>query len=243
MKVVKNADATWDVLSAEGELMANFPTRAKANEFKKQELAALSDLETETGNDAEPSESESVGDPILAPDEEVAVTEGNEPPAGEPAKPSKGADKNPAPALAAIAKSGDVDRQGLFDLLKAVSVKVNSLGSPEGITGTQADIVELLLVQGPMSQNDIAKTIGCTGGNITMVADNLSKKGFAERTRLATDRRVVNVSLTYQGMVVAKEVVDTRQAAMDSLFKVAESEFGQKEVNQVARFLDALLRG
>ncbi len=67
------------------------------------------------------------------------------------------------------------------------------------LTESQLGVLELLLQFGALPQKDIAKKLQVTGGNVTMVVDNLEKRNLVERTRWTEDRRVVHVDLTNSG--------------------------------------------
>lgn len=67
------------------------------------------------------------------------------------------------------------------------------------LTGTQFGVLEVLHHLGPLSQKEIGAKLLKSGGNMTLVIDNLEKRGLATRTRSAEDRRVVHVSLTHRG--------------------------------------------
>ena len=68
-----------------------------------------------------------------------------------------------------------------------------------GLTLGQFGVLEALLHLGTMSQGEIGAKLLRSGGNITMVVDNLEKRGLVRRTRRTNDRRVVEVSLTPAG--------------------------------------------
>lgn len=67
------------------------------------------------------------------------------------------------------------------------------------LTESQVNVLELLHNLGPLPQKEIAKSLSVTGGNITMVVDNLQKRDLVERKRWQEDRRVVHVQLTDLG--------------------------------------------
>lgn len=73
------------------------------------------------------------------------------------------------------------------------------------LTESQLNVLELLLQTGPLPQKDIAKNLLVTGGNVTMVVDNLQKRNLVERNRWPQDRRVVHVTLTNEG----RETIET----------------------------------
>ena len=49
-----------------------------------------------------------------------------------------------------------------------------------GLTLTQFAVLEALYHVGPMSLSEVARKVLTTGGNLTMVAGNLEKQGFAQ---------------------------------------------------------------
>ena len=69
----------------------------------------------------------------------------------------------------------------------------------EGLTAGQFGVLESLLHLGPLNQCDLARKHLQSGGNITMIVDNLEKAGLVRRERLAADRRYVRVHLTDAG--------------------------------------------
>ena len=69
----------------------------------------------------------------------------------------------------------------------------------DGLTAGQFGVLETLFHLGPLHQCDLARKHLQSGGNITMIVDNLEKAGLVRRERLAADRRYVRVHLTDAG--------------------------------------------
>lgn len=69
----------------------------------------------------------------------------------------------------------------------------------EGLTASQFSTLKVLRLHGPLAQRDIAKFLLKTGGNVTIVVDNLERQGLVKRTRDVEDRRFVYVDLTPDG--------------------------------------------
>jgi MarR family transcriptional regulator, 2-MHQ and catechol-resistance regulon repressor len=69
----------------------------------------------------------------------------------------------------------------------------------EGLTPSQFSTMKVLRMRGPLAQRDIAKYLLKTGGNVTVVVDNLEKQGLVLRIRDTEDRRIVFVKLTEEG--------------------------------------------
>lgn len=69
----------------------------------------------------------------------------------------------------------------------------------EGLTASQFSTMKVLRIHGALAQRDIAKYILKSGGNITVLVDNLEREGLVMRDRDTKDRRIVYVSLTKRG--------------------------------------------
>lgn len=68
-----------------------------------------------------------------------------------------------------------------------------------GLTPTQFGIVESLGHLGPMKIGEMCSKKLMTGGNMTVVIDNLEKMGLIERTKDPEDRRASIIRLTPKG--------------------------------------------
>ena len=71
--------------------------------------------------------------------------------------------------------------------------------SKSGLTESQFNALDALYHLGPLSQKDLTKKLLKSGGNITMVIDNLEKRGYVKRRRERKDRRFYFVHLTAAG--------------------------------------------
>ena len=98
-------------------------------------------------------------------------------------------------------------------------------GTHEGLTSSQFGVLEILYHLGPMCQSDLGGKLLKTGGNITMVIDNLEKTGMVVRQRDGNDRRFVMVSLTDHGRELIAELFPGHlQAIMDELSVLTSEE-------------------
>src|SRR5271155_2224260 len=69
----------------------------------------------------------------------------------------------------------------------------------DGLTLPQFGVLEALLHLGPMCQHALAEKLLRSGGNITLVVDNLEKHGWVRRERQKDDRRMIVIHLTPAG--------------------------------------------
>lgn len=87
-----------------------------------------------------------------------------------------------------------------------------------GLTENQFGSMEILYYLGPQSQRELGSKLFTSGGNITMVIDNLEKRGLVQRVRSESDRRTIIVSLTEQGRELIAEIMPGQVQAIVELF-------------------------
>lgn len=90
----------------------------------------------------------------------------------------------------------------------------------KGLTLTQLGVLDVLLHLGPSSPKEIARKILKSGGNLTLVMDNLEKRGLVHRERQAKDRRYVTVSLTESGRELIESVMPAHVADITRMMGV-----------------------
>lgn len=79
----------------------------------------------------------------------------------------------------------------------------NTLGD---LTLSQFGVLEAVYHLGPMSQKEIGHKLLKSGGNMTLVIDNLVKRGLVVRNQADYDRRVMLISLTDAGRELISEI-------------------------------------
>jgi MarR family 2-MHQ and catechol resistance regulon transcriptional repressor len=65
-----------------------------------------------------------------------------------------------------------------------------------------------------MCQGEVSAKILRSTGNMTLVLDNLEKRGLVRRERATDDRRMVNISLTEAGREVISRILPRQIAAI-----------------------------
>ncbi len=102
--------------------------------------------------------------------------------------------------------------------------------SAVGLTISQLGVLDALYHLGPLSQKDIGKKILKSSGNITMVIDNLEKRGLVRRERGKSDRRYIIVRLTDEGRGLISAIFPPHAAViakeMSSLTAAEQEELG-----------------
>jgi MarR family 2-MHQ and catechol resistance regulon transcriptional repressor len=93
----------------------------------------------------------------------------------------------------------------------------NSIGE---LTYSQFAVLEALYHIGPMTAGEVSQKVLKSGGNLTLVIDNLERDGLVRRERDAKDRRVIHVHLTEAGKGKVEAVLPGHVAALVDEFKV-----------------------
>lgn len=105
-----------------------------------------------------------------------------------------------------------------------------------GLTISQFGVLEAIYHIGPLSQRDIGKKILRSSGNITMVIDNLEKRGLVKRERSQEDRRLLTAHLTKDGHKLISKIFPLHAAVIvEEMNALTESE--QEELGRLCRKL------
>lgn len=82
---------------------------------------------------------------------------------------------------------------------ESINMRLNRHLSDVNLTTSQFGTLEVLHHLGPLNQRSIGEKLLKSGGNITMVIDNLEKQGYVVRKKDPSDRRAVLIHLTKEG--------------------------------------------
>ena len=102
----------------------------------------------------------------------------------------------------------------------SVNSSVNKKIFANNLTESQFGVLEALFHLGPLSQKDIAAKLLKSGGNITMVIENLKKRGLIDKTRNDKDKRFYLISLTKSGEQLVKAIFPGHVALICKRFSV-----------------------
>jgi MarR family 2-MHQ and catechol resistance regulon transcriptional repressor len=107
----------------------------------------------------------------------------------------------------------------------SVAARLDAQIESSGLTTGQFAVLEALLHLGPLSQHTLGQKLLRSGGNVTVVVDNLEKRGRVRRERLKDDRRVVVLHLTPSGRrLIAKIFPQHARAIADEMNRLSPSE-------------------
>ena len=72
-------------------------------------------------------------------------------------------------------------------------------GAFSDLSITEIHTIEAVGLYGAKTMSEVASKLEITMGTLTTAVDKLIKKGYLERSRSNTDRRIVNINLTNRG--------------------------------------------
>lgn len=87
----------------------------------------------------------------------------------------------------------------LMRATESINNRLNRQLAEQDLTVSQFGVLEALLHLGPLNQKALGEKLLKSGGNITLVIDNLEKSGWVERQRDPEDRRSMLIHLTEEG--------------------------------------------
>lgn len=93
-----------------------------------------------------------------------------------------------------------------------------------------------------MSQKEIGEKLLVSGGNMTMVINNLEKRGLVTRQRVPEDRRQVTVFLTGQGRRLVAEIFPAHAQNIVELMGILSAE-EQDHLGRLCKMLGKQARG
>jgi MarR family 2-MHQ and catechol resistance regulon transcriptional repressor len=114
--------------------------------------------------------------------------------------------------------------------------RINSTLSKYGLTERQFAVMEALHYCGPLFQRDLAEKLQKTGGNITLVIDNLEKQSLVKREKNKNDRRFYSILLTKKGRnLVEKMLPECQNMVVQEMSILSLDE--QKELGRICKLL------
>lgn len=87
----------------------------------------------------------------------------------------------------------------LMRATESLNNRLNRHHAEANLTVSQFGVLEALHHLGPLNQKALGEKLLKSGGNITLVIDNLEKSGWVERQQDPNDRRCMLIHLTSEG--------------------------------------------
>ena len=118
----------------------------------------------------------------------------------------------------------------------SITYRIHKYLSSVRLTLSQFAVLEALYHLGPLYQKEIGQKLLRSSGNITMVIDNLEKRGYVKRERQKEDRRFMMVRLTDEGFEQISKVFPSHAALIACEMSVL-SEREQETLAQLCKKL------
>jgi DNA-binding MarR family transcriptional regulator len=132
-------------------------------------------------------------------------------------------------AMATETKSSDLlDTGGVSHLMgfliamaaaQTRAVFQESLGTPFELRTVEFTLLMLLLTNGSASPKQLSRTLDMPAPNVTVLVDRLAARGLVERRRSSTDGRALQVLLTADGQLLAKQAHGVSLSSEAALLK------------------------
>jgi MarR family 2-MHQ and catechol resistance regulon transcriptional repressor len=107
----------------------------------------------------------------------------------------------------------------------SVRGRISSVINTNEITESQFYVLDSLYHSGPLTQKDIGEKVFRSGGNITLVIDNLEKQSYVKRVRGKEDRRYFTIHLTKPGKNLMDKIFpEFVKAVKDEMNVLGETE-------------------
>ena len=124
---------------------------------------------------------------------------------------------------------------------ESLSSKIKLSLSSYGLTESQFGVLDSLFHLGPMKQKELGKKILKSGGNITMVINNLERQGLVQRKKGEKDKRQFIIYLTPNGKKSIKELLPHIVKKIKKHFEILNKE-EQKELQKLCKIVGLQFR-
>ena len=124
----------------------------------------------------------------------------------------------------------------LMRAAESITARIHKHLASVGLTLSQFAVLEALYHLGPLYQKEIGQKLLRSSGNITMVIDNLGKRGYVRRERKKEDRRFMMVRLTDEGFELISKLFPLHAAVIAREMSVL-SEREQETLAQLCKKL------
>lgn len=118
----------------------------------------------------------------------------------------------------------------LIRATESINNRLNRHHAEADLTVSQFGVLEALHHLGPLNQKSLGEKLLKSGGNITLVIDNLEKSGWVERQQDPEDRRSMLIHLTDEGEAFISSYFPQHLARIVEEFDVLSSQ----ELKQLA---------
>ena len=112
----------------------------------------------------------------------------------------------------------------LMRATESINNRLNKHHADANLTVSQFGVLEALHHLGPLNQKALGEKLLKSGGNITLVIDNLEKSGWVERHQDPQDRRSMLIHLTQEGKEFIADYFPEHLERIKSEFEILTDE-------------------
>lgn len=126
-----------------------------------------------------------------------------------------------------------------INLVRATESIVGRLGAKlgrNGLTSAQFGVLEAVYHGGPVCQRALGEKLLRSRGNVTVVVNNLEKRGWIRRERQSGDRRMIRIELTPEGRALIERLFPEHAQEIASAFSILNRD-EQEELRRICRKL------
>lgn len=107
---------------------------------------------------------------------------------------------------------------------ETVTQRIHAHLGAHDLTISQFGVLEALYYLGPLHVGQVGEKILKSSGNMTLVVDNLEKRGLVERRRREDDRRCIELHLTENGRLLIERIMPHHVSQVVAAMAVLNSE-------------------
>ncbi|WP_066068847.1 MarR family winged helix-turn-helix transcriptional regulator [Neobacillus soli] len=112
----------------------------------------------------------------------------------------------------------------LMQTSKAIHERIKEEMTKNKLTITEFSVLEVLYQKGKQTIQQVGNCILISSGSMTYVIDKLEQRGLLGRTACPDDRRVIHVTLTYDGNELMNEIMPKYYELVDDMFDSLNSD-------------------
>lgn len=112
----------------------------------------------------------------------------------------------------------------LMQTSKAIHERIKEEMTKNKLSITEFSVLEVLYQKGRQTIQQIGNCILISSGSMTYVIDKLEQRGLLGRTSCPDDRRVIHVTLTYDGNKLMNEIMPKYYELVDDMFDSLNSD-------------------
>lgn len=130
------------------------------------------------------------------------------------------------------------------EISNRLSLKMNKLYEPYGLTLVQFTILMELMVKDHQTISSLAKKVHMSTSNLSAILKRMEKHAFIRRCRNEGDQRVVHIELTQKALDICTDMMQESCAARASILKISKEEKasirkGLETLNEILKECDS----